>query len=209
MTTTLELDRANSRLFRRWAREQMDLLNMSTDPEYPADEDTWGWYVYIAGEAGDWAARLGWPDLFEKSIETGYLGNAQKLKGFLARCIEACNTRREGSPEVSTPDETATSANRKLPMRCEKAYWAYRMVEEKLGWVTDEEAYKWLTENAAEHDLELQEFHTWTRYLREARRFFDTRKNTPRHGRPHGSSIATTDQIESPYDVGRDRDFYA
>jgi hypothetical protein len=62
---------------------------------------------------------------------------------------------------------------------------------------TDREIYDYLKETLADEKdgFRLPAFDTWQRYLRTARRTLDCRKHNPRHGRPHGPSVVTEDQI--------------
>lgn len=53
---------------------------------------------------------------------------------------------------------------------------------------TDREVYEWVLYQLRLGD-QMPGFETWQRYLRKARRLYGCQKNTPRYGRPHGSSI--------------------
>ena len=84
-----------------------------------------------------------------------------------------------------------------------RAYQQYQMAEKSLGDTTDRQAYDWLKERVEETER-LPDFNTWTRYLRTARKFYGTQKNTPRGGRT-GRSIVEWGEIEHPRkDEGND-----
>ncbi len=107
------------------------------------------------------------------------------------------SSSEKNSSEVMT---TVASAEQvRLPKAVLKAYQSYLDAERSSANAsgkprkTDSEIYAYLTVHGCSiDDYELPDFGTWTRYLRQARRFFDTRKNNPRHGREHGRSIVRT-----------------
>ncbi len=82
-----------------------------------------------------------------------------------------------------------------------RAYQSFeRAIKERpdLAEGTDREVYDWLAENDPDpdHDYELPAFETWARYVREARKALNRRKNTPRYGRAEGSrSIVSVNSI--------------
>lgn len=80
--------------------------------------------------------------------------------------------------------------------RCHRmAYLAFVYAETQAErTLTDRDAWEWLDDHGADAvagmgDYELPTLDTWARYLREARRVLDARKNTPRAGRATGRSI--------------------
>ncbi len=66
-------------------------------------------------------------------------------------------------------------------------------VQIEPGQSGDKAAHKWLVEHDDEEGNRLASRDTWLRYLRAARRRLD--ENNPRRGRPHGPSIAPSNQI--------------
>jgi hypothetical protein len=103
---------------------------------------------------------------------------------------------------VSNPvDQVAQPESRCVPMsnRAMTAYSQYnRALSECPGQdgrvPTDRQCYDWLKGHNDEEKL--LEFDTWQRYVRQARKCLNERKNTPRAGREHGRSIVLAQDIE-------------
>ena len=81
------------------------------------------------------------------------------------------------------------------------AYQSYQDAAEKMVFEpSDRDAYEWLKEHGS-NDYQLPEFHTWKRYVRGGRKFYETQKNSPRAART-GRSIVPADDVQTR----RDRD---
>jgi hypothetical protein len=79
-----------------------------------------------------------------------------------------------------------------------KAYQQYQSAVKKiaeLDGATDRQVYDWLGEHCDDEDEKLPPFSTWSRYLRHARAYYGTSKNTRRAGRQTGRSIVGSDEI--------------
>lgn len=80
--------------------------------------------------------------------------------------------------------------------RHEAAYRAFELAEQKTGrQLTLQQAYKWLEDNDAEGYELPAEVTTFGRYVRAARKFYGTQRNSSRCGRT-GRSIATAEDIQ-------------
>ena len=98
------------------------------------------------------------------------------------------------------PDVREKPTGRPEP-RFEMAYQSYQDAAEKMGFEpSDRDAYEWLKEHGS-NDYQLPEFHTWKRYVRGGRKFYETQKNSPRAART-GRSIVPADDVQTR----RDRD---
>jgi hypothetical protein len=73
-------------------------------------------------------------------------------------------------------------------------YWATQQNPD-LRTATDKEVYDWLKEHPDVDDASLPCFDTFQRYLRAARQFFGSQKNTPRAGRSDSRSVVRRDEI--------------
>jgi hypothetical protein len=84
-----------------------------------------------------------------------------------------------------------------LPPSREKAYRQYLDAVAKnptqLNDETDRKVYDWLEEHAEGEALPV--FGTWSKYLREARKHYQTNKHTARHGRETGKTVVRQDRI--------------
>jgi hypothetical protein len=102
------------------------------------------------------------------------------------------------SPETKVDDEQSRAVAKLAPSRM-KAYGQYldAMVKNptELNGATDRVVYDWLKRHL-EEDETLPTFATWSRYVRDAREFYETQKNLPRAGRLPGKSVVREDQIE-------------
>lgn len=99
-----------------------------------------------------------------------------------------------------------TPSDKPLALRFETAYRSYKHAELKLAnqgveTVTDPMAWEFLNKNGFD-GYTPEPLKTWERYVREARKFYNDRKNTPRGGREGGSMVRPdeTDTLRS--DVG-------
>lgn len=68
--------------FKNWLLNKLDELSHPNP-----DETMLEWFASFPGEAGDIAARLGYVDLYEKSLTVG--GSPRSVKAFLASCLAA------------------------------------------------------------------------------------------------------------------------
>jgi len=105
----------------------------------------------------------------------------------------------------SNPTETSAAATASLlgeqehgslaPSR-KKAYqqflWSISTAPQLAG-ATDRQVYDWLLQHSDEDEPPV--FSTWSRYLREARAFYGTRKNNRRAGRETGRSVVRATEI--------------
>lgn len=90
-------------------------------------------------------------------------------------------------------EEDLSNKKQKLSCSVEKAYQQFDSYQAQYVNCTDREAYDWLKKHNDGDPL--PNFDTWTRYLRKARNFYGTNKNTPRSGRETGKSIVSCNQI--------------
>jgi hypothetical protein len=165
----------NPAAFRIWLLRQIDQLeHYRRHPEQ--DDQIWEWYPWIIEEASDRAARLGWFELFEQASRFPGRIRAMEAKGYLARCLAACNEVLATEPceSVQAGGETPTKGSasddkgegppsKELSSRCENALRQYYAAEKQLGKVTDDEAYEWLREHCEEVDDPLPSKETWKR----------------------------------------------
>jgi len=119
--------------------------------------------------------------------------------------VEAVSESNGGKPDDDSPNRYDKLDE--LTPSVRKAYWSFLCAEAECERrLEDREAYDWLRENgidASKEDAgELEgyelpdEFDTWSRYLRGARKAIGEQKYTPRRGRPTGGSMVRRDQIE-------------
>ncbi|RLT08384.1 MAG: hypothetical protein DWI21_08055 [Planctomycetota bacterium] len=133
--------------------------------------------------------RLQWDQLTAEQREVGVVLNVEANRGKPAD--KALREQREKSP-VELSVEAVTPA-KELANRFEKPYQSYKSAERELlsrgaETVTDRQAWEFLNEHGVD-GYKPEPFDTWQRYVREARKFYDDRKNTPRGGRDGGSIV--------------------
>jgi DNA-binding NtrC family response regulator len=122
-------------------------------------------------------------------------GNVRELQSVLRRAVQSCRgaeiTPGDLGLDPADPGEPA-GPGRKLPLSRERAYRAYLDAirrEPALAGGTDAEVFRWLKRDADGGEGLPAGCATFQRYLREARAFYDDRRNTPRAGRPLGRSV--------------------
>lgn len=104
-------------------------------------------------------------------------------------------TAEDPSPDNGAGDDAEVENLGLSPSR-EKAYRLYGVaVEQGEGIKTDGAAFEWLSARSSYRDELPPTLSTFSRYLREAPAHYDARKNEPRSGRGHGSSIAREQDI--------------
>jgi DNA-binding NtrC family response regulator len=118
-------------------------------------------------------------------------GNVRELQGVMRQAVLACRGAEIGPEEL--PVEAAGAGTRGLPPSREKAYrlfcWAVAR-EPALANGSDAEVFRWLQrDQRVEHDDFPGSCATFCRYLREARLYYRSQKNSPRAGRPLGRSV--------------------
>ena len=103
----IQMEQKNPSLndFAEWLSQR--IRDISIEEEHPVqDSITWEKSGAIAHEAGDWAARLGFPELYRKSRKVapyrysyeggfdGYICTPQEAQCFLAECVEVCTAAK-------------------------------------------------------------------------------------------------------------------
>ncbi len=123
----------------------------------------------------------------------------------LEQAVSAAPIETSSGGKLDKPTSVATTTLREpqtqLVERFEKAYRAYKWAEQQLVIrgaenVTDRQAWEFLTEHGFD-GYKPESFDTWQRYVREARKFHDERKNTRRGGR-EGGSIVREGETDAP-----------
>lgn len=187
--------------FRVWLANEIDLLTKYGQEE-PA-ENVAEEAADTVREAGEISLRFGLPDHYrECQVKSPMLG-VKTAKELLGRCLQACSQLPAGlqyeTAADSGDDETKSEDDepRELKLIYEKAYRQYLLIEEVNGKVTDEQAYELLKQGAKDGTEDvLHSLETWKRYLREARRYYQTQKNSPRAGRTGRSIVKAADHYD-------------
>jgi DNA-binding NtrC family response regulator len=128
-------------------------------------------------------------------------GNVRELQGVIGRAVHSCRGA-EITPEDLGLDPPAPEAHpsqgepsgpgRKLALSRERAYRAYLNAirrEPGLADGTDAEVFRWLKRDADRSEGLPARCETFQPYLREARAFYDARRNTPLADRSLGRSV--------------------
>lgn len=89
--------------------------------------------------------------------------------------------------------KVAQAVKKPLSESVEQAYKMLLAAVEACGESTDRELYGWIREQF-DDSIAIPEFGTWSRYVRAARKYHQTNKNSPRNGRK-GRSIVKPDDI--------------
>jgi hypothetical protein len=89
--------------FRDWLKSAMDRIDAVYANEYP-DETDWQGCATVAVAAGDISARLGMPELHQRSRDFAGFAEPQAVKTFLADCLAACIAK----PVNTTPPRYLT-----------------------------------------------------------------------------------------------------
>jgi hypothetical protein len=127
-------------------------------------------------------------NLERRSGGTGGRGMAEEHRGAVHPQLDARNVTGDDKSNCSAP---------LAPSRV-KAYGQYLNAvgtNPHLTGATDREVFDWLEEHTEEGE-HLPNYAAWSRYLRDARQFHDTSKNTPRIGRQTGKSVVSEHEIE-------------
>ena len=101
---------------------------------------------------------------------------------------------RNSTNEMNKLYETASEGGA-LSDRLQSVYSMYEVAAQQLENPTDQEAYNWIKDQLKGEgvDHKLLRFGTWSRYLRDARNYLGTSKNTPRSGRTGRSIVSEKD----------------
>jgi hypothetical protein len=183
----------------------LKVLNALPSPndDITVDQETCGG---IVREAGDLVAEVDF-ELFEESymvapdIELpelgvgGPLSNPQEARAYVAKCIKSLSIHETapGPNYESRKPRILNHLKEHLSPSHRMAYDQYQEAARTFGgYMTDQAAYDWLQRRYRD----TPEFETWVRYLRHGRRFYNNKKNNPRHGRSFGPSVVRASDIE-------------
>lgn len=192
--------------FRRWLLETIELLTTwgSSEPDEAVFESA----ADMVREAGEISLRFGLPNLYRECQVASPMLGIRTAKELLGRCLAECNQLDVVSPislagEASKASDGADKAGKRpeLSYIYQRAYGQFLKVEEVHGQVTDEQAYQFVKQKEEQERSgeALLPYETWRRYLRKARRYYGTQKNSPRAGRG-GRSIVSVRDIEASKD---------
>jgi excisionase family DNA binding protein len=93
---------------RKWFLSLLDEATAFGDAPEECLEEVWDRSLEIIHEAGDQAARLGLPQLVEKSRQFRQRATPDQAKAFLAECLLALRQGQQATSQYFTVSEAAT-----------------------------------------------------------------------------------------------------
>jgi hypothetical protein len=189
----MHLTRVTVRSLNDWLLETMDRVDELENLEKPkaADFKTCGGLVH---QAGDYAARLGFTSLYEKSLALAVVGTSRvankreftcsptTAQAYLCDCIAACRNEKSNLPaRISIGSRSASEMTQDEKLDCYAiAYNQWKEAEYSFrdsGHVTDRVAYEFLIKQLDETDSPMPKFETWSKYVRTVRARLGEQKN--------------------------------
>jgi two-component system NtrC family response regulator len=134
-------------------------------------------------------------------------GNVRELQGVIGRAVQSCRGAEiipdDLGLDLSAPGRRPSQggppgAGRGLPLSRERAYRAYLDAlrrEPALAGGADAVVFRWLKCDPDGSEGLPASCETFQRYLRQARAFYDDRRNTPRAGRQLGRSVVRREDL--------------